>query len=774
MLAMIMAGGEGERLRPLTCTIPKPMSLLLDKPILSYSIDLLKKHGVERAGITLRYLPDEIQSAFGDGSEDGISLRYYTESRPLGTAGSIRAAHEFLTETFCVLSGDGITDANLTEALEFHRRKNALATIVVKRVSNPIEYGLVTLDGDGRIEKFSEKPSWSHVTSDLVNTGIYIFEPEILSFIPENQIYDFGKELFPRLLEAGKPLYGYETNAYWCDIGDFTAYLRAQEDALSGKIGLISAPANGIFRMPGAVVDEDAEIQAPAFIGAHAHILRGAKVMAGSVIGSGATVGEYATVKKSVLFPNCVLERHSEIRGAVIGENAIVGEGARVFEEGVVGVGTVLGNQSCVKPGAKIWPGKRIPCGANVSENLVWGQRSAHLFDGAQILARTPEEAVRAGRAIAWKLQPQRILVGRSPSAVAAAQERALVAGFASQGTQVYTTGESSLPQLRFLVGNMRLDGGAYVTSDAIVPIRADGTPLSTSERRSVENALNRLDMPQPFSGITRPVINAGRGDLSYLGFLRSAAFGSIRRLSAAVYAQSEPTLYLAEQAFCQSGISCRAEWEEERLEPEHGEVGVYLSDTGEKVRFSDEYGVLPEPMNELLIAWAIAESGEKTLFAPPESTRALEGFAKSLGIDLIYLPTNGQTWEKLLRESSDFQFNMHFDGIFCALNVICRLCEKELSLSAFRDRMPPTERVKREIEIDFPLRGEAFRHLREFAPDDYEREDCFFRGKNGCAWVRADETRPVCTVTAEARDTEFANEICDLFSNLLQNRKQS
>ena len=763
-----MAGGEGERLRPLTCTIPKPMALLLDKPILSYSMELLKKHGVERAGITLRYLPDEIESAFGDGSEDGIQLRYYTETRPLGTAGSVRAAREFLNETFCVLSGDGITDANLTEALAFHREKNALATIIVKRMPNPTEYGLVTLAEDGRIERFTEKPSWKYVTSDLVNTGIYIFEPEILTYIPDDRPYDFGKELFPRLLEAGEPIFGFETDAYWCDIGDFTAYLRAQEDALNGKIALIPAPQNGIFRMPGAVVDEDAQIEAPVFIGARARIHRGAKILAGSVIGSGATVGEYASVKRGVILPNAVIQRRAEIRGAVVCAGAIVGEDARVFEEAVVGAGTSLADRVCVKPGAKIWPGKRIPYGANVSENLVWGQRGARSFDGALICARTPEDAVRAGRAIAWKLKPQRILVGRSPSAVAAAQERALVSGLASQGAQVYTVGECSLPQLRFLVGNMRLDGGAYVASDAISPILSDGTPLSPAERRGIESALNRLDIPQPFSGITRPVINAGRGDLSYLGFLQSASFGSIRRLSAAIYAPTEPTLYLAEQAFSQCGIPARVEWEEERMELNHGEVGVYLSESGEDARFADEYGPLPEPMNELLIAWAIAEAGEKTLFAPPESTRALEGFTKSLGIEVVFLRDDTAPWEKTLREKSEYQFHMRRDGIFCALNVMCRLGEKELSLSSFRERMPRTERVTRDIEIDFPLRGEAFRHLREFAPDDYEREDCFFRGKNGCAWVRADETRPVCTVTAEARDTEFANEICDLFSNLL------
>ena len=236
MLAMIMAGGEGERLRPLTCTLPKPMTLVLDQPVLAYSLRLLARHDVERAGITLGYLPDQIEDAFGDGSEYGVSLKYFRESRPMGTAGGIKPARAFLTETFCVLSGDGLTDVNLSEALAFHRAHGAKATLVLKRVQNPTSYGLVSTDAYGRIVSFTEKPDWKNVTSDAANTGIYILEPESLDRIPDDQPFDFGRELFPLLLREGVPMYGYLTEAYWCDIGDVSAYLEANSDALEGRI----------------------------------------------------------------------------------------------------------------------------------------------------------------------------------------------------------------------------------------------------------------------------------------------------------------------------------------------------------------------------------------------------------------------------------------------------------------------------------------------------------------------------------------------------------
>ena len=177
MKAIIMAGGEGTRLRPLTCDCPKPMIRLMDRPVMAYALALLKRHGITDVGSTLMYLPERIQSYFGDGSAFGVSMRYFVEKTPLGTAGSMHLAADFLNETFVVLSGDGVTDCDLTQALRFHREKGALATLVLKHVENPLEYGVVIAEAEGRVTRFVEKPGWGEVFSDTVNTGIYILEP---------------------------------------------------------------------------------------------------------------------------------------------------------------------------------------------------------------------------------------------------------------------------------------------------------------------------------------------------------------------------------------------------------------------------------------------------------------------------------------------------------------------------------------------------------------------------------------------------------------------
>ncbi len=768
MLGIIMAGGSGERLRPLTCTCPKPMLPLLDRPLLYYAFDLLKKHGVTKSAVTLGYLPDPIMDEFGDGSEIGMELSYFIEKEPLGTAGGVKQANQFLNETFCVLSGDGITDIDLGEAYRFHKSNSALATMVLTRVPNPTEYGLVEIDDKGRVLSFSEKPSWGSVVSDTVNTGIYILEPEALDRVPNHSPFDFGKDLFPLLLREGEPVYGYVSDAYWCDIGDIEAYQKAHEDALSGRISSIEIPQDGIIRMNGVFIDERAQISGPVFIGRGARIEKDTFISPYCVIGRNAFIEEGATVKRSILFDGAHVKKGAQIRKCILSARAIVSEGGSAYEGAVIGEKSEIGKRSCVQQGVRIWPGKSIPDATCINDNIVWGTRNHRSFDGGTIRAETPEEAARAGRAIAWKMELKTALVGKSASSVSASQALALSSGLAAGGVQVYETGECTLPQLRHALSQFSLDAAIYALGDSVTPIRRDQTYLTVSEKRALEAALCRQDMPRPYSGITKHVQRAGRLDLSYLAYLKSAAFGSIRRIHAAVFAQREQLLYLADHAFRDCGFIARVEWEEEMMELGSHEVGIYLSSDGESCLFADENGRLDDQENEMLISWAISESGEKTIYAPPAATRSLDVLANNMDICVKYAASSKDTWARELRKKSPFQFSMRTDGLFLALNILSNLNEKELSLSDFRKRMPHIIRLKQEIPIDFKKRGRAMRRMRTYTPQDYERDEWFFKGKNGCAWIALDDEKPLCTVTAESYKQEFASEICDLFTNMV------
>ncbi len=237
MKAVIMAGGFGTRLQPLTRNMPKPMLPLLDRPTLAYIVDWLVSHQIEDLMVTTCYLSDVIQGYFQDGAKFGARMRYSYESIPLGTAGGIKAVHGFLDETFVVMSGDGMTDFNLTEALEYHRATGALATVLLVERMCPLGYGVVKLNAKGHIERFIEKPqTWEQGQQYLVNTGIYIFEPKVLEFISNSFPCDFGRDLFPELIMQGILLHGYEAEGYWSDIGTLHQYYQTQLDMLDGRV----------------------------------------------------------------------------------------------------------------------------------------------------------------------------------------------------------------------------------------------------------------------------------------------------------------------------------------------------------------------------------------------------------------------------------------------------------------------------------------------------------------------------------------------------------
>ncbi|TMC60775.1 MAG: nucleotidyltransferase family protein, partial [Chloroflexi bacterium] len=218
MKAVVMAGGSGSRLRPLTVARPKPMVPIVNKPVMEHILTLLKRHGIDDVIVTLQFMAPAIQNYFGEGEAFGVKIRYSIEETPLGTAGSVKLAQEFLDEPFLVISGDAVTDINLTDLIAFHQSKQALATLTLYRVPNPLEYGAVVTDADGRATEFVEKPSWGEVNSDTVNTGIYVLDPAVLERFNPEQVFDFSQDLFPLLLKQGAPLYGYVASGYWCDV----------------------------------------------------------------------------------------------------------------------------------------------------------------------------------------------------------------------------------------------------------------------------------------------------------------------------------------------------------------------------------------------------------------------------------------------------------------------------------------------------------------------------------------------------------------------------
>ena len=334
MKAVIMAGGEGTRLRPLTCDSPKPMAHLCGRPVLEYILDLLQEHDVLDAAVTMRYIPSAITAHFGDGYRQ-MRLSFSEEDKPLGTAGSVRLAVDSqwggADDDVLIISGDALTDIDLSEACAFHKSRHAAATLIVTRVADPREYGLAEFDREGRITGFLEKPGWGQAATDAANTGIYILSPEALESIPADTNFDFAKDLFPLLLRDGLPLYAYETKDYWCDIGDLTTYLTCQRDILEGRVktnlpvkdGVCMAeePAGGYTLIPPIYIGKNVQIGAAAQIGPFA------------VLGDGCHIGNNAKVRGSVLLDGVYIGDRAALTGALVCHGASVrrGEEKHIF-----------------------------------------------------------------------------------------------------------------------------------------------------------------------------------------------------------------------------------------------------------------------------------------------------------------------------------------------------------------------------------------------------------------------------------------------------------
>jgi mannose-1-phosphate guanylyltransferase / phosphomannomutase len=409
MRAVLMAGGSGTRLRPLTCDLPKPMVPLLNRPIAEHIINLLKRHGIDEVIATLHYLPDVLRDYFQDGSEFGVRMSYAVEEQtPLGTAGCVKNVEELLTDTFLVISGDSVTDFDLTQAIAFHRDRRSKATIVLKRVPNPLEFGVVITDENGRIRRFLEKPSTSEVFSDTVNTGIYILDPEVLQYIPKNKEADFSKDLFPKLLELDTPLYGYIADGYWCDVGSLDAYRVAQYAALSGEVEVVHAYAErspGLWVGQETVIDPSAMIETPVMIGDRCRIGARARLEAGTILGDNVTVGMNAVLKRPIVWNGTVLGDEVRLRACVLARGVRVERLAQVLEGAVIGPLCTIGEEADIRPNIRVWPSKTIDAGATLNQNLIWGTSAPRNLFGQRGVAGIanvdviPEFAVKLGAA---------------------------------------------------------------------------------------------------------------------------------------------------------------------------------------------------------------------------------------------------------------------------------------------------------------------------------------------------------------------------------------
>ena len=776
MKGIIMAGGEGTRLRPLTCDCPKPMMRLMNRPVMAYALELMKRHNIVDIAATLGYRPDAIRDAFGDGSGHGVRLRYYVERTPLGTAGGVRQAADFLDETFVVLSGDGVTDLDITRALGFHRARRADATLVLKRAENPLDYGVVDTDPDGRVRSFHEKPDWADVLSDTVNTGIYILEPRILQYIPGNRPCDFGHELFPRLVREGLNVYGYVTDAYWCDIGDVRAYLGAHIDAMEGRIRLdgLEAPEGRAIVRPGASVDRSAVLEGPCLVDAGARICAGARIGPYSVIGEGCIVGEGASIKRGVLWPGARLMARAQARGCVLASGASLGEDAQAYEESVVGARASVGPRGVLLPGVKLWPGRRVAEGERLDANRVWAVSTE--CDSAQdaMAVDGPAGAARAAQAFAAALEPREVVLGHDGSAGSVALWHAAAAGAMAQGAQVIDAGRCALPVLRHALGQCGAGAALYISEGALYPLNGLGAQLESRQRRAVSALNARQDFARDAARPVLPVLKCECADAAYAA--RAAGlidFDPDRCPKVALSGPEGPAKAMAERVLARAGLRYRRAGTDERL-PLPGEVGVRIEPSGEGFALSSADGTLTEAQQQMMIAWLALEAGCRALLLPAGATRGIGALAVRYGATTESVDGSRARWMNALTQRQPLQFELWFDGIATAMRALAALGARGLSLSDWRRDMPDIHRRSRVMPLPPGQNGRVLHAFAQAVPGAKPGGGVHLEREGGWAWIGADEGHSRLRIVTEGTSAEFADELCDFCESTLKRQLSS
>ena len=346
MKAILLAGGKGTRLRPLTIHTPKPIVPIFNRPFLHYQIDLLKQvPEIDEVILSLNYQPRRIEEVFGDGSELGIKIRYVVEPSPLGTAGAVKYAGDNLTESVVVFNGDVLTQIDLAAVIDLHRTRGARATIVLTPVDNPSAYGLVETDADRNITRFLEKPKPEEITTNLINAGIYVLEPGTFDRIPKDVAWSIERSFFPSLIERRETFVAYVYDGYWIDIGTPEKYTQVHRDIMDGRYAtapFLDLPAPRTSVAPDARIEDGAIVEGPCFIDEGVLIKAGARVGPYSVVGRQTQVDEDASIDGAILWPNCRVSREASVRNAIIGRNCHLGRSVTVDGGAVLGDKTTL------------------------------------------------------------------------------------------------------------------------------------------------------------------------------------------------------------------------------------------------------------------------------------------------------------------------------------------------------------------------------------------------------------------------------------------------
>jgi mannose-1-phosphate guanylyltransferase/phosphomannomutase len=737
--------------------------------MMEHILKLLARYDFEQLVVTLQFLPTLISNYFGDGSDWGADIEYSTEFAPLGTAGSVKNTAHLLDDTFLVISGDALTDIDLSKVVAFHRMNGAMVTITLVRVENPLEFGIVVTDDQGRIERFLEKPNWGQVFSDTVNTGIYVLEPEVMDHIPVGQPFDFSKDLFPSLLEKGYPIYGYIADGYWCDIGNFEQYMSAHNDILDGKVQ-INIPgfrlAENVWVGEGVEIEEGAEIRGPVLLGDHCKVERGSIIREYTVLGNNVVVKRDTFVHRAIVYDNTYIGAGCHLRGCIVGKNCDLKGNVRLEEGVVVGDECLIGENVLVNHDVKIYPFKTVETGATVNTSIIWESKGVRTLFGKRAVSGimnidiTPERALRIAMAYGSILPVgSTVVTSRDASRSARTIKRAVITGLNASGINVSDLEISPSPVNRFAIRAERAIGGVDVRISAFDPqsieihfFNDEGIDISEATQRDIEKVFYQASFRRAFIEEIGAIVFPARVlemyskalldelDLQRLQKRRfrlvvDYAFGSASIIMPTIFGHMGCDV-LSLNSFTdekrvtltQEGLNNSLKNLSNLVKKSEAELGVLIDNAAERLYLLDEHGrQIPPQVNLILFVKLLCETGRKGKIAVPVSISSqVEKIAYASGNDVVRTKVSRSD---LMRASLDGEvifagagsggyifpnFLPTYDAMASTAILLDALSITGKPLSQHVDELPPIHLLSEEVPASWEQKGTIMRRLVE------------------------------------------------------------
>jgi mannose-1-phosphate guanylyltransferase/phosphomannomutase len=801
-----MAGGEGSRLRPLTCNLPKPMVSIMNRPVMEHTINLLKYYGITDIGITLMYHPQHIKDFFGSGKNFGVNITYFIEETPLGTAGGIKSAESFLDEPFIVISGDSLTNLDISKAIDFHKQKKSIATLILTKVAVPLDYGVVLTNDNGSITGFLEKPSWGEIFSDTVNTGTYILEPEIFNYIEPNVNTDFSRDVFPNLLSSSKRMFGYIMSDYWCDIGDIRSYVKSHCDILEQKIKIDfegTQIKKNVWVGNGTIIDSNAEINGPCIIGSNCKIGNGTLIDNYSIIGNNTIIEDDVSVVRSIIWDNCYVGYGSELRGAILCNQVNLKHYVSVFENAVIGEACRIHERVIIKPDIKIWPKKTIESFAIIDRNMIWGSKHSNKIFGENGISGiinvdiSPEFATRLGAAYGSQFKTgSKVVVSSTNSNPARMFKHAFISGILSVGVEVYNMSSLLTPIARFAIGFLAVEGGIHIKTDIenenlvrVDFMDARGAAISRFNERKIENSFFKEDFKRCSAGQISRLNNITDFSNYYMRSITSKANIAIIReknLKVCIFSKSEYVLSIVVAML--NDLNCTVNsflYNNDtdldaligRISDTSSDFAAVIDKNGENLALIDKTGkIIKDDAFQAFVALIIFKTApSSTFYVPVTASEVIDKLAcKYNGVVKRTKNCSQAVMDEILNNADGKypeQMILSFDAIAGLINILEYICISNTTLGCVISEIPDFFIVRKDIHCPWELKGSV---MRTIINDQKEKKIELVDGiklytNQGWVLIMPDADKPIFRIITESSSQVESEALCEKYYNLLE-----